>query len=212
MDLNVNPQELEVDFYDQPTSFTLDNTSSKNVVLYKIRRNDPKVLSFEPLAGIVEPNKSTTISVKFTKDQVSHGVLCVKYVTIERKKLGKHFTDAWELGEKSSNGTQKIFVNIRNSSVQDFDHDDDDTLDEVGVSSPIAMDVPGFESVSPNSNFNRNSGNFNNKSNVRTPSAGPNTDGMKSTSPSPVKMKNLNDNDNDNNDNYNGNEKMKIEP
>ena len=125
MDLIVNPKELEVDFFDQPTSFTLDNTSSKNVVLYKIRRNNPKVLSFEPLAGIVEPNKSTTISVKFTEDQVSHGVLCVKYVTIERKKLGKNFTDAWDLGEKTLNGTQKIFVDIRNLSVQDFDNDDD---------------------------------------------------------------------------------------
>ena len=122
MDLIVNPKELEVDFFDQPTSFTLDNTSSKNVVLYKIRRNNPKVLSFEPLAGIVEPNKSTTISVKFTEDQVSHGVLCVKYVTIERKKLGKNFTDAWDLGEKTLNGTphqaKKVFEKFEVSAKQ----------------------------------------------------------------------------------------------
>jgi hypothetical protein len=63
--MSVSQSSVVVERGTQET-FQVSNASSDAIVLYKIRREDPKVVAFRPKFGMVDPGHEANIVLNFT--------------------------------------------------------------------------------------------------------------------------------------------------
>jgi hypothetical protein len=98
------------------------NPHPSNFVLFKIRRDEPKLVSFHPKAGLLEPLNSTKISLEFVDHDSTFGIragrLVVKTVELEKHELVSDFRVSWELGASKCEASKKIvkFVSVADAT------------------------------------------------------------------------------------------------
>lgn len=116
------------------------------MLLFKIRRSEPKLLEFQPKFGIVEPGVTKHVSMQLVNPKVSFARVLVKLVAIKRSKLLEDFQESWQLA--STKGVVKKVVDVRNLA---FGGDDDDEGE--GVFSLASEDIGDLASpvLSPTS-------------------------------------------------------------
>jgi hypothetical protein len=98
----------------ESAEFWVKNSSKdETLLLYRIHRSEPKLVSFNPKKGIVEPGHQTGISLKFIDPKITLARVLVKVVEIHRSKLGTSFSASWNIGMKT---IVKKVVEIRNAT------------------------------------------------------------------------------------------------
>ena len=130
--------------------FFIKNSSlDHRVLLFKIRRSDPKLVDFTPKRGIIEPGVTQCVHLSLSDAKVSYARLLVKLVVLNRDDLvPDNFDMSWEVGanskmikkvidihnkafvlndEHSSEPTASIegSDDYRNSPLQEYNDDDD---------------------------------------------------------------------------------------
>lgn len=77
--MKIFPRTLELSQGNEVCSFKIKNSSiDDRVLLYKIRRSEPKLLDFNPKRGIVEPGVTQTVSLKLVNQNISYARILVK--------------------------------------------------------------------------------------------------------------------------------------
>lgn len=84
------------------------------MLIFKIRRSDPKLVEFNPKCGIVEPGVTRSIQMQLAGPNVTFARLLVKMVALHRSDLRASFQDNWNLGMEK--GVVKKVVDIRNKA------------------------------------------------------------------------------------------------
>ena len=82
------------------------------MLLFKIRRSEPKLLEFQPKFGIVEPGVTRHVSLQLVNSKISFARVLVKLVAIKRSKLLEDFQASWALA--ATKGVVKKVVDVRN--------------------------------------------------------------------------------------------------
>jgi len=127
-------------------TFIIKNTSDVDVLLYKIRREDPKVVQFSPKAGMVEPGKEISVTIKFTEVEAARARVVVKSVTLLKANLKRDFEASWEVGARGS--VQKTIVHVFNEvaiKAQEQMSDSEDSSSSSDSGKIDEMDMTGVE-------------------------------------------------------------------
>jgi hypothetical protein len=120
--MKIFPRVVEVSDLAQTTSFKIKNSAKDDkdrIVLFKIRRSEPKLVSFSPKSGVVEPGMTHSIKVQLTDGNVTQGRILVKLVAIKRNKLKKDFEASWAAGCERGPLVKKI-VDVRNATFKNL--------------------------------------------------------------------------------------------
>jgi len=106
-------------------SFKIKNSSADDrVLLFKIRRSEPKLLEFSPKFGIVEPGVTRHVSLQLTNPKISFARVLVKLAALKRSKLLEDFEASWQLA--SQKGVVKKVVDVRNLAFNGSENEEED--------------------------------------------------------------------------------------
>ena len=114
----------------------LNNSSvSGRILLYKIKRSDPKVVDFSPKRGVVEADSTLKVDIKFCTDTVcSTAKVLVQLVAVSRADYRGSFEHDWVQGMESGMVKKVIEVRRQDATGKPRDGDDDGDGDEGSVS------------------------------------------------------------------------------
>jgi hypothetical protein len=87
----------------------INNSTSDRVLLFKIKRSDPKVVEFHPKRGFVEAGTTLEVDIKLSDDNISSARILVHLVSISSHTGA--FENDWKTGMRKG-GVKKV-VDIR---------------------------------------------------------------------------------------------------
>ena len=107
--------------------FIKNSSADHRILLFKIRRSDPKLVDFTPKRGIIEPGVTQCIHLSLSDAKVSYARLLVKLVVVSRDDLvPENFDKSWEVGATSK--MIKKVIDIHNKAfVVNDDHSSEPT-------------------------------------------------------------------------------------
>jgi len=71
--MRIYPRIVEVSTGDEQCQFKIKNSSKDDrILLFKIRRSEPKLVDYSPKCGIVEPGVTKSITMKLVDTNVSY--------------------------------------------------------------------------------------------------------------------------------------------
>ena len=88
-----------------------NSSSTDRCLFFRIKRSEPKVVSYEPKKGIVEPGATFKINIKLLGNNVSAARILVQLVAVKRADLSGVYADDWSIGSRS--GMVSKIVDIR---------------------------------------------------------------------------------------------------
>ena len=110
--MKVFPRILEVLSDGEENFVYISNSSSTDRLLFfRIKRSDPKVVSFYPRKGIVEPETTFKIEIKLHRNDVSAARILVQLVAVRRSEFSGNYADDWINGHRG--GMVSKIVDIR---------------------------------------------------------------------------------------------------
>lgn len=111
--MKVYPRILEIADGETEDSFININNSSKNkILLFKIRRSDPKVVDFQPKRGSVKAGDTVRVYLKLHANTFNARIL-VQIMALKTPKFCNKFEDDWNGGCKR--GVVKKVVYVQNN-------------------------------------------------------------------------------------------------
>lgn len=111
--MKVYPRILEIADGEIEDNFININNSSKNrVLLFKIRRSDPKVVDFQPKRGFVKAGDTVRVYLKLHANTFNARIL-VQIMAVKTPKFCNKFDDDWNGGCKR--GVVKKVVYVQNN-------------------------------------------------------------------------------------------------
>jgi len=121
--------------------FKIKNSSTDDkILLFKIRRSEPKLLEYTPKCGIVEPGVTKNVTMQLVDAKVTFARVLVKLVAIKRDHLKANFADSWDIGAEF--GVIKKVVDVKNLAFRGQLGFDDDAMSE----SMASEDIGGLQS------------------------------------------------------------------
>ena len=73
-------------------------SSPDNVLFFKVKRSNPKVVDFYPKRGVVAFGKTSEVNIKFMNTNTVHGRVLIQLVSIGRSLCTGTFEKDWESG------------------------------------------------------------------------------------------------------------------
>jgi hypothetical protein len=108
--MKVYPRILEISGDESKESFININNSSKNkVLLFKIRRSEPKVIDFQPKRGFVEAGCTVKVYVKLHANVFNARIL-VQLVAVKNSIFCNQFDFDWNVGYRRSVVKKVVYV------------------------------------------------------------------------------------------------------
>ena len=110
--MKVFPRILEVLCDGEENFVYISNSSSTDRLLFfRIKRSNPKVVSFFPRKGIVEPETTFKIEIKLQRKDVTAARILVQLVAVRRSEFSGVYADDWIKGHRG--GMVSKIVDIR---------------------------------------------------------------------------------------------------
>jgi hypothetical protein len=140
------PTKIELPDGSEPFTFHIQNTSmdedASTLILFKVRRSEPKLVEFSPKHGIVEPGHMVDVEGQFINANITLAKLTVKMVCIPRSSLTPDFEASWQTACQSQAGANVIkkIISVKNLA---FSVRLKDTLE-------ASMDTSYYRGVGPN--------------------------------------------------------------
>ncbi len=100
-------------------NFKIKNSSTDDkILLFKIRRSEPKLLDYAPKCGIIEPGVTKNVTMQLVDPKITFARVLVKLVSIDREHLKANFSDSWDIGAEQ--GVVKKVVDVKNLAFSKF--------------------------------------------------------------------------------------------
>lgn len=170
--MKIFPRIIELPKGDEVKSFKVKNTAKDDsLLLFKVRRSEPKLVEFSPKNGVVEPGMTQNIRIRLCDSRVTSARLLVKAVTLARTDLCAKFEESWE--NAVQDGTIKKVIDIKNGRFKSSISQDDLSislasedmllLDSLESDDPMLTQIKGVQGSSVcSSTFSRLSGSISN--------------------------------------------------
>lgn len=98
----------------------INSSTSNRMLLFKIKRSDPKIVDFHPKKGYVEAGGTLKVAIKLNGSNISSARILVQLVAVIRKSYTSEFDNDWNTGIKK--GMVKKVVDIRKKGAS-FDNE-----------------------------------------------------------------------------------------
>ena len=124
--MRIYPRSLELPEDVGGTVYLNNSSASGRILLFKIKRSDPKVVDFSPKRGYVEPESTLKVDIKFCPDsECTHAKVLVQLVAVHRSdfKGGNHFDHDWTMGMEG--GMVKKIIEVRRQGPNNEEKDGD---------------------------------------------------------------------------------------
>ena len=125
--MRIYPRSLELPEDVGGTVYLNNSSASGRILLFKIKRSEPKVVDFSPKRGYVEPESTLKVDIKFCPDSdCTNAKVLVQLVAIHRSdfKGGNHFDHDWITGMEG--GMVKKVIEVRRQGPHDSEEKDGD--------------------------------------------------------------------------------------
>ena len=112
--MRIYPRSLELPEDCGGTVYLNNSSASGRILLFKIKRSEPKVVDFTPKRGYVEPESTLKVDIKFCPDSdCTNAKVLVQLVAVHRSdfKGGNHFDHDWIMGMEG--GMVKKVIEVR---------------------------------------------------------------------------------------------------
>ncbi len=112
----IYPRSLEISDGTETCSFRITNSSKDDrILLFKIRRSEPKLLEFQPKSGIVEPGVTRHVVMQLINPNVTYARVLIKMVVLRRANIQSNFQDSWNIGAQKGGVVKKV-VDVKNKA------------------------------------------------------------------------------------------------
>ena len=94
--MKIYPKEINIADGNESSCFKIRNsTKDDRVLLFKVRRSQPKLVDFHPKAGSVEPGTTVNVIVKLAQPNITYSTILVKLVVV--RMLNLKYLCSWDL-------------------------------------------------------------------------------------------------------------------
>lgn len=113
--MRIYPRILICDDDENESYINISNSSNSRVLLFKVRRSEPKVIDFQPKRGTVEAGKTLKVYVKLHANALNARIL-VQLVTVKRDNFCDQFDTDWNTGYQRGVVKKVVFIQNNRSS------------------------------------------------------------------------------------------------